>query len=80
MYSLFDAKVKGIAYEGVADADLVHPGYLLVEEGQIFERKVVAGIEAKAAFAGNFGSLDKGFIAWSAGILPAIAALWYSDA
>ena len=59
MYSLFDAKVKGIAYEGVADADLVHPGYLLVEEGQILERKVVAGIEAKSAVAGNFGSLDK---------------------
>ena len=60
MYSLFDAKVKGIAYEGVADADLVHPGYLLVEEGQILERKVVAGIEAKPHAACFLGSSDKG--------------------
>lgn len=60
MYGLFEAEVEGIADESVADADLVCPWNLLVEEGEVLEAEVVTGVEAKAAGPGCFCSMDEG--------------------
>ena len=60
VYRLLDAEVKGVADEGVADADFVEPGDALVEVGEVLEAEVVAGVEAEAAVAGGDGGGDEG--------------------
>lgn len=60
MDGFLDAKVEGVGDEGVADADLVEPGNLLAEVGEVFQIEVVTGVEAEAALARRLGGDDKG--------------------
>lgn len=60
MDGFLDAKVEGVGDEGVADADLVDPGDLLAEVGEVLQAEVVAGVEAEAALARRLGGDDEG--------------------
>ena len=71
MYGLLDAEVEGVANQGGSDRHLVEERYLLVEEGEVVEVEVVAGVEAEATVAchacrlyeGGYGALAVGSIA-----------------
>ena len=60
MDGFLDAEVEGVGDEGVADADLVEPGNLLAEVGEVLQAEVVAGVEAEAALARGLGGDDEG--------------------
>ena len=52
MDGFLQTKVKSIADKGVTDADLVKPGDMLLEVGEVVKVEIMAGVEAKAAGTG----------------------------
>ena len=56
----FEPEVEGVADEGVADADFIRPGDLLLEESEVLEVEVMASVETEAEGTGGFGGADEG--------------------
>src|SRR5690606_21312454 len=55
---IFQAEVKGIAYQRVTDRHFIQPGKARGKKAQVLQAEVVSGIDAQPDFLRNAGALD----------------------